>query len=50
MDSVKVMKQCLNVFVTVMCGFNKVPQIKQLYYKKSTEGLSFLNILIELFW
>ena len=50
MDTSMMIKQSLNVFITVMCGFIKVPQIRKLYNEKTTEGLSFVNMLIELLW
>ena len=50
MTSLGNLKQCLNIFAVLMNGFSKVPQIRQLLDTKQTQGLSFPNLIIELFW
>jgi len=42
------LKQCLNVATVGLSGFAKLPQIQNGARLKTTEGLSFLNLLIEL--
>ena len=45
-----IVKQVLNVFAVCVCGIAKLPQIRQLANTGSTEGLSFLNLCLELYW
>ena len=49
-NQVVMIKQVLNTFAVCVCGIAKVPQIRQLASTGSTEGLSFLNLCLELYW
>ena len=50
MAFISAFKQCLNVICVGLSGFAKVPQIRNAHRLKTTQGLSFLNLSLELFW
>ena len=43
-------EKVLNIVPVILSGFSKVPQIRNGLKLKTTEGLSFVNLSIELYW
>ena len=43
-------KRILNIVPVILSGFSKVPQIRNGLKLQTTEGLSFVNLSIELYW
>ena len=43
-------KRILNIVPVILSGFSKVPQIRNALKLQTTEGLSFINLSIELYW